>query len=164
MSRRGAGPGIMSLVAVALVAAAASCGSGHTRSAVATGASSTTPPPTVGAQASTTATTVAHQLPTVPNCGGGAFEPKTLLIVCGTGTTMATGVSWRSWGSTAATGSGTVQLRVSGGQTASDAASLALSEVRNGPVGPQFTLLTVTWTGISPDGRHQDTYPLQMQG
>jgi hypothetical protein len=109
------------------------------------------------------ATTAARQLPTVPNCGGGAFEPKTLLIVCGSGTTMATGVSWRSWEQTLASGSGTVHLQVNG-QPVSAPATLRLSQVSDGPVGPQYTLLTVTWTGTPPDGKPSETYRLQVQG
>jgi hypothetical protein len=76
---------------------------------------------------------------------------------------MATGVSWRSWGSSTATGSGTVQLTFNG-QAVSAPALLLLSKVAEGPVGRQFTRLTVTWTGTPPDGRHQDTYALEVQG
>ena len=108
-------------------------------------------------------TTAVDQLPTVPNCGGGAYKPETLLIVCGTGTTMATGVSWRSWAPTAASGSGTVHLQVNG-QSVSAPAALLLSDVVKGPVGPQYTLLTVTWTGTRPDGNARDTYHLQVVG
>jgi hypothetical protein len=101
----------------------------------------------------------------VPNCGGGAYQPKTLLIVCGSGSTgtMATGVSWRSWGTSTASGSGTVQLTVNG-HPASAPATLLLSEVVDGPVGPQFSRLTVTWTGTPPDGKQQAVYSLQPQG
>jgi hypothetical protein len=102
-------------------------------------------------------------VPTVPNCGGGAYQPHTLLIVCGSGTTMATGVAWRSWESASAQGSGTVHLDING-QAVSAPAALLLSNVVNGPVGPQFTLLTVTWSGTPPDGKPQDRYHLQVQG
>jgi hypothetical protein len=108
-------------------------------------------------------TTVAHQLPTVPDCGGGAYEPATLLIVCGSGGTVATGVTWRSWGTATATGSGTVHLQVHG-QAVTAAATLLLSRVVTGSVGPQYTRLTITWTGVSPDGRPQDIYQLQVLG
>jgi hypothetical protein len=76
---------------------------------------------------------------------------------------MATGVSWRSWEPALATGSGTVHLQVNG-QPVSAPATLLLSEVVTGPVGPQFTVLTVTWTGTSPDGKARETYHLQVQG
>jgi hypothetical protein len=108
-------------------------------------------------------TTTAPTLPTVPNCGGGAYEPKTLLIACGSGATMATDVAWRSWQPAAASGTGTVHLQVNGHPVAA-AAALMLSRVVNGPVGPQFTVLTVTWTGAAPDGNPSDTYHLQVQG
>jgi hypothetical protein len=99
----------------------------------------------------------------VPNCGGGAYEPQTLLIVCGSGTTMATGVAWRSWEPARASGSGTIHLQVNG-QPVSAPATLLLSEVVTGPVGPQFTVLTVTWTGKPPDGKAREIYHLQVQG
>jgi hypothetical protein len=108
---------------------------------------------------STTPTTVAGQLPTVPNCGGGAYEPHTLLIVCGVGTTMATGVAWSSWTTSAAAGKGDVHLTTMGHQVTAPA-NLQLSDVRFGTSGPQFTLLRVTWTGPSPDGRPSDTFNL----
>jgi hypothetical protein len=76
---------------------------------------------------------------------------------------MATGVSWHSWGSSTASGSGTVQLTVNG-HAASAPATLLLSDVVNGSVGPQFSRLTVTWAGTSPDGKQQDVYSLQRQG
>jgi hypothetical protein len=76
---------------------------------------------------------------------------------------MATGVSWRSWGTSTASGSGTVQLTVNG-HPASAPATLLLSRVVDGPAGPQFSQLTVTWTGMPPDGKQQDVYSLQTQG
>jgi hypothetical protein len=159
-----------SLAAAAVVGAllvAGACGSGHRAPVVASGSGPSNPttlPPKVGAQSpSTTVTTTAPHLPTVPNCGGGAFEPTRLLIVCGSATTMATGVTWRAWGSSQASGSGTVEMPING-QLASAPATLTLGDVVDGSVGPQFTLLTVTWTGTSPDGKRQDVYRLQVQG
>jgi hypothetical protein len=145
------------------MAVATGCSSSSKPAAVASGGASPSVRPTT-APASTTPTT-RHQLPTVPNCGGGAYEPKTLLIVCGSGSTAttATAVSWRSWGTSTASGSGTVQLTANG-HPASGPATLLLSEVVDGPVGPQFSRLTVTWTGTSPDGKQQDVYSLQSQG
>jgi hypothetical protein len=73
---------------------------------------------------------------------------------------MATGVQWTSWGPSGATGTGTVHMTVAGRQ-ATGQARLALSKVAaTGDNGPQFTLLTVTWIGASPDGHPADTYPL----
>jgi hypothetical protein len=50
------------------------------------------------------------------------------------------------------------------GHPVSAPATLLLSEVVDGPVGPQFSRLTVTWTGTPPDGKQQDVYSLQTQG
>jgi hypothetical protein len=99
---------------------------------------------------------------TVPNCGGGAYEPKTLLIVCGNGPTAvdSTATSWQSWSRSAATGTGTVHLAVAGRAVAA-AGRLRLDDVVTGPVGPQFRRLTVTWIGASPDGRPSDLFALQ---
>jgi hypothetical protein len=146
-----------------LVAVLAACGSSRPDTA-AVGTSSNTAAPTTPAtvaQAGMPATTVAHLLPTAPNCGGGAYKPATLLIVCASGdaAVMATGVTWRSWGTTAALGSGTVHVVVHG-QPAARPATLSLGGVTNGPVGPQFTQLTVTWIGPSPTGALRDSYHL----
>jgi len=147
-----------------LTLVAAGCGSSHPSSAVATGHGTTSaaPPPSPATTRPTGPLT-----PTVPDCGGGAYEPKTLLIVCGTvtggtgpGTTMATNVSWASWSQSGASGAGIVNLRV-GGQSVTTPARLDLSTVVTGAMGPQFSLLTVTWTGRSPDGRLVDVYHLQ---
>jgi hypothetical protein len=163
MNRRLASAGLTMLAVATSMAAAAGCSSSTKPAAVATGSAPTSVLPNTSTRPPTTPTTAARQLPTVPNCGGGAYEPKTLLIVCGSGSTMATGVSWRSWGSSTAFGSGTVQLTVNG-HPASAPATLLLSEVVNGPVGPQFSRLTVTWAGTAPDGKQQDVYSLPLSG
>ncbi len=156
------------LGAVAGLAALAGCGSsGHDQASVATVATvatvaspTTTPPAT-----SRPADTVAHQLPTVGNCGGGAYKPATLLITCTSGDAgvMATAVTWQSWSTTAATGSGTVHLLVHGQETTRPA-TLTLADVETGAVGPQFRRLTVAWTGPSPTGVSQTVYQLQAGG
>jgi hypothetical protein len=153
---------VLPIVLAALVGGVAACGSATRSSGVATG---TTFAPAVPAARTTppAPTTTVALLPTVPNCGGGAYEPKTLLIVCGSGTTMATDVAWRSWQPATASGTGTIHLQVNGHPVTAPAA-LSLSQVVKGPVGPQFTLLTVTWTGTAPDGNPRDTYHLQVQG
>jgi hypothetical protein len=160
MTGRLATAGLTLVGVAAVLAVATGCSSSQKPAAVAAGGASTSVLPTSATQPSTP-TTVANQLPTVPNCGGGAFEPKTLLIVCGSGTTMATGVSWRSWGKSTASGSGTVQVTVNGHPVVAPA-TLLLSEVVMGPTGPQFSRLTVTWAGTSPDGSRQDVYRLQL--
>lgn len=153
------------LVTAGLVGAAAvaGCSSSHPT----TSASVSTPPlsstlttlTSSSSPGSSSPTTVAGQLPTVANCGGGAYEPHTLLIVCGVGTTMATGVTWSSWTATSALGTGDVHL-TAGGRQVTAPADLRLSDVRNGSTGPQFTILTVTWTGASPDGKPVETYDM----
>lgn len=105
----------------------------------------------------TTPTSV--HMPTVSECGGGAYKPTTLLIGCSGGTTTVTGISWTSWSSSAASGTGTVHLQV-GGKPVQAAAHLTLGTVVSGSVGPQFTRLTVSWIGTSPDGHSQDSYSL----
>ena len=169
--------------AIMAATALAGCG-GSGRSGVATAANSsvttappaavTTAPPVTATRAppvsrtttaSVPATTVPGQVPTVPNCGGGAFEPSTLLIVCASGdaAVLATGVSWRSWGTTTASGTGTVHLLVKG-RPATGLATLTLADVAIGSVGPQFSRLTVAWTGTSPTGTPQVVYQLQSGG
>jgi hypothetical protein len=95
--------------------------------------------------------------PTVFNCGGGAFEPARLIVVCGVASTMATSVKWTAWGSTVATGSGLLHL-----QSSSVPAKLVLSEPVDTPQGPQFSKLTVTYTGASPDGHASDQFRLAV--
>jgi hypothetical protein len=116
--------------------------------------------PTSTGPSATTIVATGH-LPTVPNCGGGAFEPETLLIVCGVSSAMATGVSWAYWSPTSATGTGKVHLSV-GGRPVEAPARLSLAQVRTGSTGPQYSQLTVTWTGPSPDGHRQDVYRLAV--
>ena len=163
MTRRLANTGLTALAVAAVLAGATGCSSSSKPAAVASGGASTSVRPTTAPQPSTP--TTLRRLPTVPNCGGGAYQPKTLLIVCGSGSTgtMATGVSWRSWGTSTASGSGTVQMTING-HPVSAPATLLLSEVVDGAVGPQFSRLTVTWSGMPPDGKQQDVYSLQTQG
>jgi hypothetical protein len=158
---------LVALAAVVVMAGA--CASSHPRQAVLDNPAATTAP-----TSSTTApaspptappATVAGQLPTVPNCGGGAYKPTTLLIVCGdgpTGSTMATGVSWTSWNAESAAGTGSVHL-VAHGQPVVAPGRLTLGMVTRGSMGPQFTRLTVTWTGMSPDGNPSHVYTLQIE-
>jgi hypothetical protein len=95
--------------------------------------------------------TVAGQLPTVPDCGAGAYKPPTLLIKCGIATEMATGVQWTAWGTTGADGQGTVHLTVNGHPVTAPA-RLELSKVTTGAEGPQFSVLEIQWIGTSPTG------------
>jgi hypothetical protein len=90
------------------------------------------------------------------DCGGGAYKPATLLVVCGVGSTTVTGVSWSSWTTSAATAHGTVNLP---GKPPAPA-DLTLGQVVSTGQGPQFSRLEATWTGSSPDGRKSDVYVL----
>jgi hypothetical protein len=159
---------LATLGAVALAAVMTGCGATRHVTTTANDGSSgsvptSTPSTTPAAGTATTKTpAVAHLIPTAPNCGGGAYKPATLLIVCAAGdqAVMATGVTWRSWGDTAAVGSGTMHLVVNGQPTARPA-TLDLADVASGSVGPQFTRLTVTWIGSSPTGSPRASYHLQ---
>lgn len=106
-------------------------------------------------------TSLSGPVPTVFDCGGGAYEPKTLLVVCGVDTTTVTDVKWTSWNASGATGSGTVNLHGSR-QHGSAPAALTLSDVVQTGNGRQFSLLTVTWTGRSPDGHPTDQFKLAV--
>jgi hypothetical protein len=145
------------LVALCVSGAAAACSSSvRVRTAPTISSTSTT-----AGSPSKGATTTSQPLEaTVPDCGAGAYRPSTLLIVCSTGGTMATGIQWTAWGTTAASGTGTVHLVVGGSEHAGWA-NLELSGVsERGNNGPQFSRLTVTWIGPSPDGHPTDSFPL----
>ncbi len=109
--------------------------------------------------------TSSETVPTVFNCGGGAFEPKTLLVTCANAAkdaaTIVTGVSWTSWSSTTAAGMGTVHLYVAG-KSVSAAASLTLSDVTQTSNGLQFSKLSLAWSGPSPDGQPTLALPLAV--
>jgi hypothetical protein len=142
------------LVALSVAGMTAACGS--TRPAAPVSGSVTT---TTTASAPTTTSSLALQV-TVPDCGAGAYRPTTLLIVCASGGTMATGIQWTSWSAAGASGVGTVHLQ-GGAAPAAAQADLALSDVMdNGSAGPQFTHLTVSWIGRSPDGHTSDSFEL----
>jgi hypothetical protein len=56
-----------------------------------------------------------------------------------------------------------IPLAVSG-RPAPVPAALAVSQVVNGPLGPRFSRLLVTWVGTAPDDRPQSVYGLQIGG
>lgn len=151
MSRR---TGRFGLYAVALSLAGAACGSSR-----AVGTGSTTSSPTTTVTSASTTTRVSLEV-TVPDCGVGAYRPTTLLIVCGTSGTMATGIQWSSWDSSGASGTGTVDLQPGKSQLSGQANLQLTNAVDKGAGGPQFTHLTITWIGRSPDGRPSDSYEL----
>ncbi len=148
------------IAAVGLVAAAvalAGCGGsggGHT-------AVSTVNPSVSQTVVTAPPTSLAEAVPTVFDCGGGAYEPKTLIVVCGINTTTVTGITWGSWTPTGASGTGTVNLSGSSGH-GSAPADLALADVVATGNGRQFSQLQVTWTGKSPTGHPSDTFKLAV--
>lgn len=138
------------------VATATGCGSADQLRTASTAAATTT----TSTASTTTSVPQAELAVTVPDCGSGAYRPPTLLIVCGSGGIIATDLRWTTWNDTAATASGVVHLKIGGVQHDAPAA-LRLSDVsRSADRGPQFSLLTVTWSGASPDGHPSDTYRL----
>lgn len=147
------------MIAAAVVAAAvaAGCSSGEAVRDLPTTLPGRTAP-SMGASGTAPGGTTAL-MPTVPDCGAGAYEPATLLISCGSPGIEATGVKWTSWNQYSASGTGVVHVTV-GGKAASGPASLNLTGVTNGPRGPQFAMLNVKWTGTSPDGHAFDSYAL----
>lgn len=141
----------------AALAGLSACGSSGNSSAV----HSITPASSTPTVVTAPPTSLAGSVPTVFDCGGGAYEPKTLLVVCGVNTTTVTNVTWTSWSAAGATGSGTVNLHGSG-QQGSAPATLALSNVVQTGNGPQFSVLQVTWTATSPDGHPTDQFKLAV--
>lgn len=143
-------------LAVAAVLVLGGCGSGSAHSR----ASATVHPSSLSRPARSSSTvvppTVVGQLPTVFDCGGGAYEPATLLVVCGVGSTTATQVRWSSWTATSARGSGTVNLP----GHAPVPAALTLGRVVPTGSGPEFSQLEVKWTGPSPDGQPSRVFEL----
>ena len=130
------------------------CDAGPQRHATTTGTTATTV-----ADSTSTSSKAALQT-TVPDCGAGAYRPQTLLVTCVAGGITVTGIEWSTWASSGAAGMGTVHMTVGGRQESAEA-DLTLSKVvQTGLGGPRFSLLTVTWTGRSPDGRASDTYQL----
>lgn len=140
-------------VGAALMGTACS-GGGHHPVGV-SGSSTTAVHSTVPGATSSTSTGT-NQLPTAFDCGGGAYEPAALIVVCGVGSTMATSVHWTAWSATGAAGTGL--LAVPGHPP--EPASLALSGVVATGSGPQFSRLQATWTGPSPDGRATEVFSL----
>lgn len=151
------------LIAAAVLAA---CGGSGTSSGSGVAGGSATAVSTVSPSASQTVvtappTSLEQPVPTVFDCGGGAYEPKTLIVECGINTTTITGIAWTSWTGTGASGTGTVNLSGSAGH-GSGPADLALSAVVQTGNGQQFSRLQVTWTGKSPDGHPSDTFELAV--
>jgi hypothetical protein len=156
--RRTSGLGGSPLVGLALSGLALSGLAGCRGSAGGGGAAVHSVTPAQGTVVTAPPATVTGQVPTVFDCGGGAYEPATLLVVCGSGVnaTMVTAAHWSAWSAAGATGTGTVHLAAR-----SATATITLDAVVPTDNGPQFSILHVTWSaGSSPDGRTADTFRL----
>ena len=154
---------VATLMAPALVAAAvlAGCSSGGGAKATITPVTGANPSSVTVVTDPPTSVADGGAVPTVFNCGGGAFEPATLLVTCGdvatSDVTTVMGAKWTAWTPTGATGTGTVSARVDG-KKVQGPASVTLAKAVTTENGPQFSALTVTWTGTSPDGHPTDTF------
>ena len=152
-----------------LAACLAACGSSHNSVDTINPSQGTSIPAATSTVPSSSSTAgpggQAAVVPTVFDCGGGAYEPTTLLVTCANAakdaTTLVTGVTWTSWSATRASGRGTVHLIV-GGKTVTADASLKLSGVEQTSNGLQFATIEFTWIGTSPDGNPTEQLPLAV--
>ena len=148
--------GMAALMALGLSA----CGSSSSKAGTSP-ATALNPSPATVVTVPPTTVTGGGVVPTVFNCGGGAFEPATLLVTCGdvatSDVTTVMGAKWASWAAAGATGTGTVSARVDGHKVQGPA-SVTLGSVVTTENGPQFSSLLVTWTGSSPDGHPTDRF------
>lgn len=86
------------------------------------------------------------QDPGISLCGRAPTQrPVSLAVVCGSGSTTLTNVTWSEWNAESAAGSGIYTL---GGKDVP--AAVVLSGVITTPAGPQFTRLAVTPQGGQP--------------
>jgi hypothetical protein len=158
-------------VAIVALLAVAGCGSSGAHTSTAARTVSPTPAPsstTTGSTAPTSsATTGDGAQPTiVGNCGGAAYKPTTLYIICGQARLTATEIKWRSWTAQQAQGSAvmsviTCQPSCSQGPEELLPAELTLTRPMPTSRGPEFTSATIAWSERSPDGKQVETYPLE---
>jgi hypothetical protein len=95
----------------------------------------------------------------IDNCANaGRVEPGTIQLTCGSGTTVAQGLSWSQWSQGAATGHGTINEvscvpNCAKGKDVAYRVALTLSKpVRAHSGARYFTRITVTYLGKSPTG------------
>jgi hypothetical protein len=159
------------IVAVLAVGGCGRSGSGPSAAPIAT----TAPAPTGTAVPATVVTTPVPSTTTsvgtgqpviVDDCGGGAYKPTTLFIICGQAKLTATEIKWSSWTAEQAEGTAIMSVIVcqpscSQGHEELLAAKLTLTNPKPSSRGLEFSSVTIAWSSTSPDGRPVDTYPLR---
>jgi hypothetical protein len=128
---------------------------------------STTPVARVTTPTAPSSATTMGQPPLVDNCGGGAFKPTTIYVICGQAKLTATKIQWSSWTAEQARGTATMSVIVcrpscSQGHEELLPAELTLTDPRPTSRGPEFTRAIIAWSATSPDGNPVDTYPLKI--
>jgi hypothetical protein len=154
-------------VLVFSVALLAACGGGHPTSLLSQTheQAPTTSAPQSSPGSTTTAPVKPEQATLVANCGGGAYQPTTLIVACQTSGTMVTDIVWSSWTGQMAHGRGLVNQpncppACSTNNAGQFPAELTLASPVPSSRGVEFSELTVAWTASSPDGHPTHTYHL----
>jgi hypothetical protein len=94
----------------------------------------------------------------------GRYEPDTIQLACADGTVVANGLTWSRWGTTSATGHGTlnevdcVPDCADGHDRAYPVTATLSTLVRAGNGKDYFTRLVLTLRGEHPDGSSTQTY------
>ena len=96
------------------------------------------------------------------NCGDqndeGLYEPATIVLACGDGTLVANGLTWSQWGTTTATGHGTVNEvscvpNCAEGKDVAYEVTVTLSRPVRAENGKEyFVRITLLFTGDHPGG------------
>lgn len=101
----------------------------------------------------------------IDNCANaGRVEPGTIQLTCGSGTTVAQGLSWSQWSSEMAAGHGVINEvscipNCAKGKDIAYRVALTLSKpVRAQSGAHYFTRITVTYLGKSPSGTRTVAY------
>ena len=98
------------------------------------------------------------------DCQNPSYQPATILLACGDGSSVATQIRWSSWGPTSATGTAVIRQALCNpncaqGSEGTFPASITLSGVQSaGSSGQLFSILTATFSGASPTGTPSETY------
>jgi hypothetical protein len=98
----------------------------------------------------------------IASCNKPKFKPANVILACGDASLGATGVSWTSWTSKSAVGTGTGQLNDCNpdcvhGKTKTGPMQLTATKPRTCSNGRRiFTKLAYTWTSGAPVGNTPD--------
>ena len=98
----------------------------------------------------------------IANCNKPKFKPANVILACGDASLGATGVSWSSWTSKSAVGTGTGQLNDCNpdcvhGKTKTAPMQLRASKPQTCKNGKRvYTKLSYTWTSGAPVGNVPD--------